>query len=88
MEPRVQYTRTKDGISIAYWSLGEAKGLVFMPAMPMSHIEYEWQILEWRAFYERLAERRRLIRYDGRGTGMSGGKATHRRNRFWDRSVL
>jgi len=88
MEPRVQYTRTKDGVSIAYWSLGEGQPLVIMPAMPMSHIECEWQIPEWRAFYERLAERRRLIRYDGRGTGMSGRKATHRRNRFWDRSAL
>lgn len=76
MEPRVQYTRTKDGLSIAYWSLGEGQPLVIMPAMPMSHIEYEWQIPEWRAFYERLAERRRLIRYDGRGTGMFDRKAT------------
>ncbi len=71
MEPRVQYTRTRDGVDIAYWSIGEGEPLVFMPSMPMSHIEFEWQVPEWRAFYERFAERRRVIRYDGRGTGLS-----------------
>lgn len=75
MEPRVQYTRTSDGVSIAFWSIGEGDPLVIMPSMPMSHIEYEWQIPEWRAFYERLAERRRVVRYDGRGAGLSDRKA-------------
>jgi class 3 adenylate cyclase len=71
VEPRVQYTRTKDGVSIAFRAIGEGEPLIFMPSMPMSHIEYEWQFPEWRAFYERFAERRRIIRYDGRGTGLS-----------------
>lgn len=75
MEPRVQYTRTQDGVSIAFWSIGSGPPLIILPALPMSHIEYEWQIPEWRSFYERLAERRRLIRYDGRGTGLSDRKS-------------
>ena len=28
MEPRIQYAKTKDGVSIAYWTLGEGKPLV------------------------------------------------------------
>ena len=75
MEPRVQYTRTSDGVSIAHWSIGEGEAIVFMPSMPLSHIEFEWRFPEWRAFYERFAERRRVIRYDGRGTGLSDRKA-------------
>ncbi|HEY7269726.1 MAG TPA: alpha/beta hydrolase, partial [Dehalococcoidia bacterium] len=75
MEPRVQYTRTSDGVSIAYWSIGEGDPIVFMPSMPLSHIEFEWRFPEWRAFFERFAERRRVVRYDGRGTGLSDRRA-------------
>ncbi|HXH20621.1 MAG TPA: adenylate/guanylate cyclase domain-containing protein [Dehalococcoidia bacterium] len=75
MEPRVQYTRTADGVNIAFWTIGEGQPLVIMPSMPMSHIEFEWQIPEWRAFYERIAERRLVVRYDGRGTGLSDRRA-------------
>ncbi len=25
MEPRIQYAKTEDGVSIAYWTLGEGK---------------------------------------------------------------
>ena len=28
MEPRIQYAQSKDGVSIAYWTLGEGKPLV------------------------------------------------------------
>ena len=44
MEPRIQYAQTEDGVSIAYWTLGEGKPpLVQMPTIPMSHLEVEWQ---------------------------------------------
>ena len=28
MEPRIQYAKTKDGVSIAYWTMGEGQPLV------------------------------------------------------------
>jgi hypothetical protein len=28
MEPRIQYAKTKDGVSIAFWTLGEGELLV------------------------------------------------------------
>ena len=71
MEPRIQYATTADGVSIAFWTLGEGMPLVQMPALPWSHIQLEWQISEWRRWYERLAEKRMLVRYDGRGAGLS-----------------
>ena len=43
MEPRIQYAKTKDGVSIAYWTLGDGMPFVQMPAGPVSHIQLEWQ---------------------------------------------
>ena len=71
MEPRIQYAQTADGVSIAFWTLGEGMPLVTMPNVPFSHIQLEWQIPEWRREYELLAEKRMLVRYDGRGHGLS-----------------
>ncbi len=76
MEPRIQYAKTKDGVSIAYWTLGEGMPLVHMPNLPFSHIQLEWQMAEARRWCERLAEKRRLVRYDGRGTGLSERNVT------------
>src|SRR3990172_9719137 len=71
MEPRIQYAKTKDGVSIAFWTLGEGMPLVYMPAGIFSHIQLEWQHPSIRRWYEALANGRRLVRYDGRGTGLS-----------------
>ena len=70
MEPRIQYARTSDGVSIAFWTLGEGMPFVQTPLI-FGHIQLEWQIPEIRRWYERLAEKRKLVRYDGRGTGLS-----------------
>ena len=72
MEPRIQYATTADGVSIAYWEMGD--GVPFVnppPAGPWSHIQLEWEIPEWRHWYEHLIRHLRLIRYDGRGAGLS-----------------
>ena len=71
MEPRIQYTHTADGVSIAFWMLGEGLPSVYMPSLPWSHIQLEWQMPDYRRWYERLAEKRKLVRYDGRGSGLS-----------------
>ncbi len=71
MEPRIQYAQTADGVSIAFRTIGEGKPLVIMPNLPFSHIQLEWQIPEYRHWYERLAEGRKVVRYDGRGNGLS-----------------
>lgn len=70
MEPRIQYAKTSDGVNIAFWTLGEGAPLLHMPLM-FSHIQLEWQIAECRRWYENLAEKRKLVRYDPRGFGLS-----------------
>ena len=70
MQPRIRYAITADGVSIAFWMLGEGTPLVYMTGGPWGHIEL-WDILECRRWYERLAQERMLLRYDVRGTGYS-----------------
>jgi class 3 adenylate cyclase len=71
MEPRIQYAKTADGVSIAFWTLGEGPPIVQMPGLPWSHIQLEWQNPGFRRWYESVAEKRKLVRYDWRGTGLS-----------------
>jgi class 3 adenylate cyclase len=71
MEPRIQYAKTSDGVNIAFWTLGEGSPLVYMPPSLIGHCQLEWQWPEWRAWYQRLAKGRMLIRYDYRGSGLS-----------------
>ena len=76
MEPRIQYAKTSDGVSIAYYAIGQGPPLVWMPNMPGSHLQLEWRIPNLRRFYERVSQQWTLVRYDARGFGLS------------DRSVL
>ena len=71
MEPRIQYATTADGVSIAFWTLGEGPPLICLPMIPTSHVELEWQTQESRKMYERLAAGRMIVRYDNRGSGLS-----------------
>ena len=63
-EPRIQYAKTEDGVSIAFWTMGEGEPFLWMPMPIMSHILLDWQ--RNKGEYERLAEHRTLIRYDFR----------------------
>jgi class 3 adenylate cyclase len=71
MEPHVQYCTTSDGVAIAYWAIGSGPPLVDCGTPPATHLRLEWQIPEMRAWYERLASQRTLVRFDGRGSGLS-----------------
>ena len=72
-QPEIKYCKTSDGVSIAYWVLGEGEGepLVYMPWSPFGHIELEWQDTDSRRFFEGLASGAFLVHYDSRGSGLS-----------------
>ena len=71
MEPRIQYAKTEDGVSIAYWTMGEGTPFLVLQAWPYEHCQLEWQLEDYRLLYEPLVSKRRLIRFDGRGSGLS-----------------
>ncbi|MEE9298840.1 MAG: adenylate/guanylate cyclase domain-containing protein [Acidimicrobiia bacterium] len=75
MEPPIQYCRTSDGVNIAFWAMGDGQPLVAMPTMPWSHLQQEWSIPEVHRWYEDLGRDRLLVRYDGRGFGLSQREA-------------
>jgi pimeloyl-ACP methyl ester carboxylesterase/DNA-binding SARP family transcriptional activator len=66
----VRYCRSKDGVRIAYATLGDGPALV-KTANWMSHLEYDWKSPLWRHLARELAREFRLVRYDQRGNGLS-----------------
>jgi class 3 adenylate cyclase len=75
MEPRIQYAKTADGVSIAYSSFGAGPALVYTPDPVWGILLSSWQVPEVKAWYERLARGRMLALYDSRGTGESDRSA-------------
>ena len=47
-QPQIRYTKTSDGVSIAYFAIGSGRPLVYMPPMPTTHVELEWQVEDLR----------------------------------------
>jgi class 3 adenylate cyclase len=69
-EPRIQYTTTRDGVSIAYWKTGSGPPLVQLPGSLVAGMTgvFAAEVERWR---DRLAERNTVVRYDHRGFGQS-----------------
>jgi class 3 adenylate cyclase len=72
MEPRIQYAKTSDGVSIAFSAMGTGMPFVEMPAAPWTHVQAALQIPGWRSWIERLAHRMNHVWFDARGSGLSG----------------
>ena len=69
--PETHYSRSADGIHIAYQVLGDGDlDLVVSPGY-VSHLEHSWEDPQMARFLRRLASFSRLIVFDKRGTGMS-----------------
>jgi len=66
----IRFCRTIDGVNVAWASIGHGPALVRAFGW-FSNLEYEWAWPRARRFWEMLGEGRRLIRYDGRGMGLS-----------------
>lgn len=73
--PETRYSRSADGVHIAYQVLGDADlDLVVSPGY-VSHLEHSWEDPQMARFLRRLASFSRLIVFDKRGTGMSDRSA-------------
>ncbi|MET0215819.1 MAG: alpha/beta fold hydrolase, partial [Vicinamibacterales bacterium] len=69
-EQEIRFCTTSDGVSIAYSSVGAGPYIVRVLGH-FTHLEAEWDWPDLRRFWEHLAERHTVIRYDGRGIGLS-----------------
>lgn len=70
IDQEIRYCRTSDGAGIAYAVTGEGTPIVRSLGW-FTHLEVEWSSPLGRAFWQRLSRNHRLIRYDGRGMGLS-----------------
>jgi len=70
MEPRIQYAKTADGVSIAFCVAGEGSPLMFLPRPPMCHVQLDWQVT-FSYLYQALARNHRFVWFDWPGAGLS-----------------
>ena len=69
--PAIRYCLTRDGVSIAYSVHGSGPLLVRVLGW-FTHVDMEWEWPALRRIWERLAATHTVVRYDGRGIGLSG----------------
>jgi class 3 adenylate cyclase len=68
--PEIRYTRTSDGVNIAYSRLGQGPPIV-ASGLPFSHLRAEWEIPATRTMIETMSQVATYVRFDHRGFGMS-----------------
>lgn len=66
----IAFCRSGRGVRIAYATVGEGPPLV-KAANWLNHLELDWASPIWGKTFRALAERRKFIRYDERGNGLS-----------------
>lgn len=67
----IRFIASSDGTEVAYAVSGGEGPPLLRGAHWISHLEHDWTSPVWRPWLDRLGARRRLIRYDARGTGLS-----------------
>lgn len=81
MEAHIRYARTKDGVNIAYFAIGEGPPLV-LHELPFSHLTAEWRCAAVRQRYEAISRTNTLVRFDHRGFGLSEASRDHTLDAF------
>jgi pimeloyl-ACP methyl ester carboxylesterase len=71
MDQAIHRCRAPDGADIAYATVGDGPPLIFT-SWWVSHVELDWSDSAFRAFFETLAQRHLVVRYDRPGAGLSG----------------
>ena len=69
-EQEIRFCTTADGVSLAYALVGTGPYVVRVLGH-FTHLEMEWEWPDLRRFWEQLAEHFTVVRYDGRGMGLS-----------------
>jgi len=69
-QQQIRFCTSEDGVRIAWATSGEGPALV-KTANWLNHVELDWDGPMWRPWLAELSHRRRLVRYDARGNGLS-----------------
>jgi pimeloyl-ACP methyl ester carboxylesterase len=71
MDQAIHRCPAGDGGDIAYATVGDGPPLIFT-SWWVSHLELDWSDAAFRSFFETLAQRHLVVRYDRPGAGLSG----------------
>jgi len=74
-DQNITFCRTSDGFNVAMATVGDGLPLVRATTW-LNHLEYEWQDPIRSPMLHFFADRFRLVRYDGRGNGLSDRDVT------------
>jgi len=66
----IRYCVTPDNVRLAYATIGEGSPIVKV-ATCFNHLGFEWEGPVWRHWVRDLTAQHSLLRYDGRGNGLS-----------------
>jgi len=69
-EQEIRFCTTSDGVGLAYSVVGAGPFIVRVLGH-FTHLEMEWEWPDLRRFWEHLAAGHTVVRYDGRGIGLS-----------------
>jgi class 3 adenylate cyclase/pimeloyl-ACP methyl ester carboxylesterase len=71
--PPIKFARTKDGVRIAYYAVGEGRALIVMGTLPYRHVLRQWDLYPEDQLLAQLLPRqgRRFVQFDPRGMGSS-----------------
>jgi len=72
----IRYATTRDGVSIAFTTVGHGEPLVVLPEPVLLSFQADFEHPSPRAWYERLARHRMVVRFDTRGSGLSHAPIT------------
>lgn len=67
---QIRFCVTKDNVRLAYATVGSGHPLVKV-ATCFNHLDFEWEGPIWRHWVRDLAKGYSILRYDGRGNGLS-----------------
>ncbi len=70
--PQIQYTRTADGVNIAYSTYGSGPPLIYLPSIVEPPLQTCWRNPNMRANREMIGRGQTFVAYDQRGAGLSG----------------
>jgi pimeloyl-ACP methyl ester carboxylesterase len=70
LQQEIRFCTTADGVRLAYSAVGSGPFIVRVLGH-FTHLEMEWEWPDLRRLWELLAQRHTVVRYDGRGMGLS-----------------
>ena len=68
---RLRYARSEEGHSIAYATTGSGPAVLYCRLSGAANLEMEWKLPGGRSFFDSVAQRFSVLRFDPVGSGMS-----------------